>query len=179
MINFLNVFFSRIHIRPFLDNLTTQGSVIINLNIREETKDIVFHVKDIEIDEKTILVKSAKSDEALKTTHLDYISGQRYKISLEEALTRNLMYTLELSFRGHLNSQLRGIYRSEYDDINLNSTILQKKYMASSQMSPVDARRAFPCFDEPSFKANFSIVIARPDNMTSLSNMPIEKSSPE
>lgn len=89
------------------------------------------------------------------------------------------MYTLELSFRGHLNSQLRGIYRSEYEDIGANSSKLLKTYMASSQMSPVDARRAFPCFDEPSFKANFSIVISRPNNMTSLSNMPIEKSSPE
>lgn len=47
-----------------------------------------------------------------------------------------------------------------------------------SQMEPVDARRAFPCFDEPSFKAEFSIVLGRKCSMISLSNMPKIKTTP-
>lgn len=44
--------------------------------------------------------------------------------------------------------------------------------MASTQFQPTDARRVFPCFDEPALKAKFQVHIARTRNMTTLSNMP-------
>jgi aminopeptidase N len=47
-----------------------------------------------------------------------------------------------------------------------------------TQMEPVDARRVFPCFDEPSFKAEFSITLGRKRDMISLSNMPKVKTTP-
>ena len=45
-------------------------------------------------------------------------------------------------------------------------------------MEPVDARRVFPCFDEPSFKAHFEIILGRKDHMTALSNMPKKHTAP-
>lgn len=78
---------------------------------------------------------------------------------------------LTLEYQGELNSQLQGFYKSQYtvsnDDV---------RFAASTQFSPTDARRAFPCFDDPSFKAKFKIRLARPANMSSLSNMPLRKS---
>lgn len=68
---------------------------------------------------------------------------------------------------GFLNNQMAGFYRSSYTDIHGES-----KIMASTQFEALDARRAFPCWDEPGRKAVFGVTLVIPAELECLSNMP-------
>ncbi|KAJ8960401.1 hypothetical protein NQ318_013681, partial [Aromia moschata] len=162
----------RIQIVPHLQNLTTNGTVTIRLDVLEDTNKIIFHVNNITIDKHSVSVTSTKPDSRpIKIDDQSHVEGQKYKIELNEGLKKGEQYLLEIKYNGALNTHLQGFYRSQYHDANG-----QERYTASTQFSPTDARRAFPCFDEPLFKAKFTINLARPSNMSTLSNMPLKTS---
>lgn len=52
--------------------------------------------------------------------------------------------------------------------------LLYCRWFAATKMAPSNARRVFPCFDEPELKASFEISVARTSRMTALSNMPVK-----
>lgn len=74
---------------------------------------------------------------------------------------------LGIEFSAVLNAHLKGFYKCTYMDGG------EKKNMAVTQFEPVDARRCFPCWDEPALKATFKIAVDVPPELTALSNMPI------
>lgn len=167
---------------------------MITLQVAEDTSSIIFHVNRIDINKETVTVKKTdNSNSSGEFTYLwrpfqtnecvwnvaevipiksqDYIDGERYRIELGDTLKKGEVYVLTLEFQGELNNQLQGFYKSHYTVSNDNV-----RFAVSTQFSPTDARRAFPCFDDPAFKAKFKIRLARPANMSSLSNMPLRKS---
>ena len=77
--------------------------------------------------------------------------------------------TLGLRFEGEINGSMMGYYRSAYEHPDGS-----KAYYALTQFEATAARRAFPCFDEPDFKATFSITLLSRKGLTVLSNMPVE-----
>ncbi len=81
-------------------------------------------------------------------------------------------YQLYLSFTGQLNDDLAGFYRSHYTDIKGKDA-----YLATTQFEAPYARKAFPCFDEPAFKATFAVTLDIPQQMTAISNMPEKEQS--
>jgi puromycin-sensitive aminopeptidase len=105
------------------------------------------------------------------------VDGERRtaEIALEEATERiHLTFAdalpegeavLELTFRGILNDQLRGFYRSTFTD-----TEGRERTLATTQFESTDARRAFPCWDEPDFKASFAVTLEVPDDLLAVSN---------
>ncbi|XP_044388594.1 aminopeptidase M1-C isoform X2 [Triticum aestivum] len=74
---------------------------------------------------------------------------------------------LKMDFTGILNDQMRGFYRSKYQYKG------KERNMAVTQFESVDARRCFPCWDEPAFKAKFKLTLEVPSELVALSNMPV------
>ncbi|KAG6450131.1 hypothetical protein O3G_MSEX006401 [Manduca sexta] len=93
-------------------------------------------------------------------------TGDRLILVLETALTPDVDYTLQISFEGSISNSLTGFYRSSYTSSNGDV-----KQLGVTQFEPTFARSAFPCFDEPAFKAKFEISVAHRTNLTVLSNM--------
>ncbi|KAK5462404.1 hypothetical protein LTS15_002116 [Exophiala xenobiotica] len=83
---------------------------------------------------------------------------------------------IAIKYQGTMNSAMAGFYRSKYKPAATPSsgtpTDGEFHYMFSTQFEACDARRAFPCFDEPNLKASFEFAIEIPKNLTAISNMP-------
>ncbi|GIT44033.1 MAG: hypothetical protein Ct9H300mP11_19690 [Chloroflexota bacterium] len=75
---------------------------------------------------------------------------------------------LEMAFSGELNDKLIGFYRSEY-----TSQDGETRYLATTQFEATDARRAFPCWDEPAKKATFEVTLVFADEYQAVSNTPV------
>lgn len=93
-------------------------------------------------------------------------------VQLGAPLQQGQRYRLSSSFTGELADDLAGFYRSEYTDEAGN-----KQVVATTQMQAADARKAFPCFDEPAMKATFKVTLIHPSDYVALSNMPVQKST--
>src|SRR5947207_2755661 len=154
-----------VRIVPDIATRTFTGSESVKLNVREAVKQIVLNALEIKIskatiDGKPIAASAIKLDEKEQTLTL-----------VAELATGN--HTLELEFTGKINQQGQGLYYAPYQEQGTGA----KKLMLGTQFEATDARRLFPCWDEPSFRARFQLTAVVPENFTAMSNMPIEKES--
>uniref|UniRef100_S4RXZ6 Aminopeptidase n=1 Tax=Petromyzon marinus TaxID=7757 RepID=S4RXZ6_PETMA len=94
--------------------------------------------------------------------------NQYLVLELKAPLQKDAIYTMATEFVGELADDLAGFYRSEYTEETGN-----RKVLATTQMQPTDARKAFPCFDEPAMKATFDVTIKHKPEHKAISNMPI------
>lgn len=100
---------------------------------------------------------------SMKNTWLE-VPTQFLVIQLGSSLKAGSTYELFTEFVGELADDLGGFYRSEYMEDGV------KKVVATTQMQPTDARKAFPCFDEPAMKAVFHMTLIHPSDTVALSN---------
>ncbi|CAL1295996.1 unnamed protein product [Larinioides sclopetarius] len=163
-----------IELQPYIypGNFTFDGKVRIIIKVIEATDNVTLHVNNVTVTESSVRL-SGPGAPSITSTSEDK-ERQFYILHLKSSLTAGQKYEVEMDYVGCLNDQLAGFYRSSYKD-NGSET----KWLATTQFQPTDARRAFPCFDEPALKATFNISLIRPDNMTSLSNMPLMSSEPK
>lgn len=143
---------------------TFAGQSSILLKLEEARSEIVLHALELEID-KAVL-RNGNGRMINGSVDLDE-SWQIARIHLEEPAEAGRWF-LDLQFKGVLNDKLRGFYLSTYKDSSG-----EDKYIAVTKFEPSDARRAFPCFDEPEFKAVFELSLIVDARLTAISNSPI------
>ena len=157
----------QIHLIPFIipDNFTISGHVEMDLDVSEPSDSITLHIYDITIHERDVTVLKEDGSMVDIVGHGYDEERQFYIIQLAEAPVASKL-KVSIFFTGVLNDELAGFYRSSYTEDG------EKKWIATTQFEATDARRAFPCFDEPAMKAVFQINLGRLPTMSSISNMP-------
>jgi puromycin-sensitive aminopeptidase len=138
------------------DTWTSTGSERITLHSAKPSREITLHALELDIVTATLdgknKLEKAVMDTEQETATLRFAS----EIPAGE-------HVLEISWKGGIRDSLRGLYRS----------LRGEERYAATQFEAADARRAFPCFDEPEFKARFSLELIHPAGNAAIGNMPI------
>ncbi|KAF2083851.1 hypothetical protein K490DRAFT_69381 [Saccharata proteae CBS 121410] len=151
-------------LEPNLETFEYEGKVVIDLDVVEDTTSISLNTLDLKIHSTEI---HSGSVEVTSTPDLSYNEDtQTTTISFKPTIPAGAKATVTQTFTGTLNDNMAGFYRSSYKAAD-GST----RYLATTQMEPTDARRAFPCFDEPALKSKFTITLVADKGLTCLSNM--------
>ena len=156
-------------LQPNLEDFTFRGEVAIDITIHEATNEIVMNADEIEIQEARL----TQADGSTVTPCCIDFDKEEETVTLgfEEELSAGEA-RLHIKFTGELNDKLRGFYRSKYTDSDGS-----EKYLATTQLEATDARRAFPCWDEPAIKATFKVTLIVPSDLVAVSNMSIVRES--
>ena len=140
------------------------GDVSIELTIMENTETIMLHSKQQNIIDLEIFETDGVTPVPLIKYSLYSLTDLLTIYFLNEAVAGSV-YILKISYSAELGLSNAGFYRTEY---NING---QTRYLAATQFEPTRARFAFPCYDEPSFKASFALSIVHHESYHAISNM--------
>jgi aminopeptidase N len=155
-----------IHLKPDLETFTTKGDIEVDLEVLKPVRQITLNALGLEIGQASIL---APKKMTLQPTVNE--AEQTVTFALPESIAPG-KYKLSVEFSGHIRDQAQGLFYVRY------AAPGGKKLMLGTQMEPTDARRMFPCWDEPSFRASFEPVVIVPEKHVSVSNMPIKSEKP-
>lgn len=196
----------RIQIHPILDseddsNFTFTGRVSILLRCKNPTNKIILNSEMIEIlntnvsyikiedvvpenstviytengiqKEREMVIMTRKTVKINVASQTFLEENSRLVLELVDGLLAGSNYTLDINFKGIIMENSIGLYKTSYK--TPNDTV---RWLATTYFKPIYARRVFPCFDEPEFKASFEISVARQTHMRVLSNMPLKETEP-
>lgn len=160
------------------NNFDFEGTVKIKIQCLKATNKVILHSKELNIIEEGVTLKQIAVDNNTRdipiASHQYAKENDFYIVMLNQRLAPGNTYWLSIPFKGILTEGLAGYYRSSYFDRAANKT----KWLSVTQFESTDARRAFPCFDEPGMKATFAISLAHRADLKAISNMPMIESKP-
>jgi len=153
----------KLSLTPDLKAATFSGVETIDLSIAQPTDSITLNSAEIAFE--TVSINSGATSQKATVT-LDS-EKQQATFTFPEKLSAGKA-TLSIAYTGILNNELRGFYLSK----------TARRNYAVTQFESTDARRAFPSFDEPAFKATYDVSLIIDASDTAISNSPIESDTP-
>ncbi|MDH5433128.1 MAG: M1 family peptidase, partial [Gammaproteobacteria bacterium] len=136
------------------------GTTTIDINVSKKTKHFYLHGEDLTV--KSTVIKSGKAKIAASTSKTD-VTGV-LKVSAVKTLKPG-KYSITFEYDAPFNENLEGLYRIKDGE----------KFYAFTQFEAIDARHAFPSFDEPRFKTPFDVTLIIPSNLKAIANTPEKK----
>ncbi|XP_067993542.1 glutamyl aminopeptidase [Melanerpes formicivorus] len=160
-----------LQVKPEMEKDIYTGTVSIHIVLENSVNALWLHLRETKITEMPTLQKSSGQQIALNDC-FEYQAQEYIVMKTETELSvtdENDPYILTLKFQGWLNGSLVGFYRTTYNESGVIKSI------AATDHEPTDARKSFPCFDEPNKKATYNISIIHQDAYEALSNMPVQR----
>jgi aminopeptidase N len=156
-----------IQLKPNIEKRAFTGSETVALDVRQPTKTIALNVNTVAISSARLLGSNGQVEQA--TSIAMDAKQQLATLTFAQQIAPGA-WQLSLDFSGTINQSGEGLFYATYEEEASGA----KKTMLGTQMEAVDARRLFPCWDEPSFRAKFRLTTTVPENFTAISNMPVE-----
>ncbi len=153
-----------IRIVPKIDQFTFTGTETVKLNVRSPVHQLVLNSLELKIEAASVDGKDLPAS-AIKTDKEKELLMLTLPLKLAQG-----DHTLALRFSGKINQQGQGLFYMRYQEQGTGVP----KVMLGTQFEATDARRFFPCWDEPVFRARFQLSAVVPENWLAVSNMPIE-----
>src|SRR5436190_6566266 len=153
-----------IRIVPDIDKLIFTGTETVELSVHSPVRQLVLNALELKVIETSIDGKALPQS----ATKIDE-KNELFTLTLPSQLAAG-SHTLALTFSGKINQQGQGLFYMRYQEQGTSA----KKIALGTQFEATDARRLFPCWDEPSFRARFQLTAVVPENWLAVSNMPVE-----
>ncbi|HUD88022.1 MAG TPA: M1 family metallopeptidase [Xanthobacteraceae bacterium] len=155
----------QIELTPDLTNLKLAGVEVVDIEVREPTARLILNAVDMTLDAAGIDDDAERADIALDA------ASETATLNFAKPLAAG-PHRLRIGFSAKINKFGRGLFFVDYPTDN------GIKRMLSSQLEPADARRIFPCWDEPAFKATFALTVTVPQTFLAVGNMPVAREEP-
>ena len=149
-------------LEPDLETFTFSGSESVEIEVAREVREITLNSAELEIHSAAVTLPNGASHRATAISYDE--ERETVSISFPFPVAPGVA-ELRTEFTGQLNDKLRGFYRSSYADADG-----ERRWMATTQFESTDARRAFPCWDEPAVKASFDVTLIVPEELEAISN---------
>jgi aminopeptidase N len=153
-----------IELTPDLATLKLAGVEVVDIEVREPTARLILNAVDMTFD-------AAAIDDAEHAEIALDAAAETATLSFAKPLAAG-PHRLRIGFAAKINTFDRGLFFVDYPTDN------GTKRMLSSQLEPADARRIFPCWDEPAFKATFALTVTVPQKFLAVGNMPVAREEP-
>jgi len=149
---------------PDLEKASFEGDETISIRVLRSMSEITLNAVDIDFHEVTITSGGIAQTATVRAER----DKEMVVLAVEKPLAAGPA-TVHITYTGILNNEMRGLYLGKDD---------QGRKYAASQFEATDARRAFPSFDEPAYKATFDITAIADKSQVAISNQKIISDTP-